>query len=132
MILYNLRCGREHEFEAWFRDGAAYDAQVAGGEISCPVCGDPSVRKAPMAPNLASRPAENRAAEMRQALTTLREQVEKNCDYVGERFPEEARRMHYGESKQRAIYGDASADEARALKEEGVDFVTIPWVPRNS
>jgi hypothetical protein len=134
MILYNLICGHDHEFEAWFRNGAAYETQAAAGDIACPMCGDLSVRKAPMAPSLASRSisANALAAELRSCLTALRQQVEKNCDYVGHHFPDEARRIHYGESKQRSIYGDATPDEARALKEEGVEFVAIPWLPRQN
>jgi hypothetical protein len=130
MILFNLLCGQEHEFEAWFRDGAAYDAQAAVGEIACPVCGDSSVRKAPMAPNLASRTdSKNMAAELRKALAGLRQRVETTCDYVGDRFSDEARRMHYGETEKRSIYGDATPDEARELREEGVDVMAIPWLP---
>lgn len=126
MILFELACANEHHFEAWFRDGAAYEFQAAAGEIVCPACGNAQVAKAPMAPRLAKH--HGAAAELRHALGDLRRKVQENCTYVGERFPEEARRIHYGETEARPIYGEASPDDARALEEEGVDFRRIPWV----
>jgi hypothetical protein len=137
MILFALRCGRDHHFEAWFRDGATYEAQAAAGEIACPECGDTRVVKAVMAPRLNSargeqldvRDAAHQAARAaRVALTELREAIETTCDNVGERFPEEARRIHYGEVEAHAIYGSASPEESRALAEEGVEFAVIPWI----
>jgi hypothetical protein len=160
MILFDLRCAKGHVFEGWFRDGAAFDAQAASRKVACPVCGSRNVVKAPMAPRIGKgsaaerdRPAEKAGAadkERRpdaagaakptpapthmhvvQALRELRRHVEANCDYVGERFAEEARRIHYGETDRRNIYGEASDEEARALDEEGVEFKRIPWVPRH-
>ena len=129
MILFNLVCAAEHQFEGWFRDGASYDAQAAAGAIACPVCADHGVRKAPMAPRLIksrSDAADPVPTELRQALTALRRHVEENCAYVGDRFPEEARRMHYGETEKRSVYGEASVEEARALLEEGVAVLPLP------
>ncbi|HLN26070.1 MAG TPA: DUF1178 family protein [Patescibacteria group bacterium] len=132
MILFNLICSRGHEFEGWFRDGAAYDHQAAAGDLSCPVCSDKAVRKAVMAPSLVSNrpPPARAAAELREMLSSLRDHVETTAENVGDRFPEEARRMHYGEADERAIYGEASADEAEALRDEGVNVVSIPWPSR--
>lgn len=130
MILFALRCAADHEFEGWFRNGAAFEKQSADGEIACPTCGDKSVSKAPMAPHLArSRTAEAAPspAQIRKALAELRRQVEANCDYVGDRFAEEARRIHYGEADARGIYGEATADDAKTLAEEGIEFARIPW-----
>jgi hypothetical protein len=133
MILFTLRCAADHHFEAWFRDGAAYETQSAGHEIVCPECGDTGVEKALMAPHVAKSHGDARRtpspAEMRKALQELRRQVESNCDYVGDRFAEEARRIHYGETDPRGIYGEASPDDAKRLKDEGVEFATVPWVP---
>lgn len=131
MILFNLICGQEHEFEGWFRSGAAFDEQLAAGELVCPLCSDRSVRKAPMAPGVISGigekgPGRNSDAELRGSLIALRRTIEANCDYVGEQFPEEARRIHYGEAEERPIYGQATLDEARLLKDEGVDVMVIP------
>ena len=134
MILFALRCAAEHEFEGWFRNGAAFEAQSAAGEIACPVCGDSTIEKAPMAPHVgrAAKDVEAPSPEqMRKALEEVRRQVESNCDYVGDRFAEEARRIHYGEADRRGIYGEATADDAKTLHEEGIEFARIPW-PRTT
>ncbi len=133
MIVFDLNCGDGHRFEAWFRDGDAYEAQAAAGEIACPTCGDTAVAKAIMAPNLARGVAPTESADqakMMRGLAALRDQVVKNFDDVGERFPEEARKIHYGEVEQRNIHGQASTEEARELRDEGVEFGSLPWIPR--
>lgn len=137
MILFELRCGNDHHFEGWFRDNAAYDAQAAAGAIPCPICGDVRVAKAIMAPRLAKArgaalDARDAATELRRLLGEIRRKVEENCDYVGERFAEEARRIHYGETAPRAIYGEVSDDESRALEDEGVEVARIPWINRDN
>ena len=136
MILFQLRCPHDHHFEGWFKDNAGYDAQAAAGEIACPVCGDTGVSKAIMAPRLnkatgQTLDAQGAAREMRRLLTELRQQVEKNCDYVGDRFAEEARKIHYGDVEERAIYGEASAEQAAELEEEGIAVSRIPWLREN-
>ncbi|MBV9860294.1 MAG: DUF1178 family protein [Alphaproteobacteria bacterium] len=132
MILFTLRCANEHEFEAWFRDSDGFEAQSEAGEIACPHCGDGTVEKALMAPNIGrSREAKvpgPSPAQMRAALVELRRQVEQNCDYVGERFAEEARRIHYGETDPHGIYGEATAEESHALADEGIRVGSIPWI----
>jgi hypothetical protein len=131
MILFTLRCASGHEFEGWFRDGDGFEAQQKAGEITCPDCGDAQVEKALMAPNIARSRGKAPAlspAQMRAALIELRRQVETNCDYVGERFAEEARKIHYGEADPHGIYGEASADESRELAEEGIEVGRIPWI----
>jgi hypothetical protein len=147
MILFKLKCAAEHEFDGWFRDNAAYDRQHARGLIACPDCGTSKVEKALMAPRLGrSRPESAAAApvptektsneapsptQLRRALQDMRRHVEAHCDYVGERFAEEARRIHNGESSARGIYGEASESEARSLAEDGIEVARIPWVPPN-
>ena len=131
MILYTLRCASGHEFEAWFRDGDGFEAQQTAGEVACPHCGDAQVEKAVMAPRIGRSREKTPApspAQMRAALVELRRQVEANCDYVGERFAEEARRIHYHEVDPRGIYGEATSDESKELAEEGISFGRIPWV----
>ncbi len=133
MILFELRCGNDHHFEAWFRDNATYESLSASGEIACPVCGDARVTKAIMAPRLnratgARLDAHDTAQEMRRVLGEIRTTIESSCDYVGDKFADEARKIHYGESDSRPIYGEASGDDVKALEEEGVDFARIPWV----
>ncbi len=151
MILFDLRCAEGHTFEAWFRNGDTYERQAKAGSIACPICGSHAVEKALMAPRIAkgrsraedapkqemvqaappppASPETAKAAEMLRVLREARRLVEANCDYVGERFAEEARRIHYGEVEKHAIYGESSEEEARALAEEGIEFGRIPWVP---
>lgn len=134
MILFDLRCAEDHEYEAWFRDSASFEAQSAAGEIICPVCGDADVVKAPMAPRLAKRksgdasPAGNGMAM--RVLEEMHRHVRENCDDVGDKFAEEARKIHYGEAEKRGIYGEATNAEARELTEEGVDIHRLPQLPR--
>ena len=136
MIVYELKCATGHVFEGWFRDAATYDRQAAAGKVACAVCGDKGVAKAPMAPRLAKRSnavAETKPglpAEAVKLLDALRQKVESECDYVGERFSEEARRMHYGEAAKRGIYGEASDEQAKELVDEGIAVKKIPWLPR--
>jgi hypothetical protein len=133
MILFDLRCKDGHEFEAWFRDGAAYEEQVAAADVACPICGDTEVSKALMAPALASRPkiSPEQAAQVIGAMRKVQDHVEKNFDHVGPRFAEEARKIHYGEADKRSIYGEASTAEAKELRDEGIQVGQIPWLPRH-
>jgi hypothetical protein len=138
MIRFSLVCSNEHEFEGWFQSGAAFENQVDDGHLACPVCDGTQVRKAPMAPSISPK-GNNRpnlpkaidpanAGTMRKALKELREVVETNCENVGDRFADEARKIHYGETEARGIYGETSKDEAVELQDEGVPFARIPWV----
>ncbi len=139
MIVFDLKCKKDHVFEAWFHDSATYESQATGGEIVCPVCGDTHVTKAPMAPAVAGdrqetaeaapSPAQE-IAEVHQAMRKLRDFVEKNSDNVGDKFAAEARKIHNGETEKRSIHGEATANEAKELKEEGVPFAAIPWPSR--
>ena len=145
MIHYQLTCDEAHEFDAWFRDSATFEAQSAQGLLACPSCGSTSVTRALMAPSIArstktapkAKPEDKtlapmpRAAVLRQHLRELRRQVEENCDYVGPRFAEEARRIQCGESDVHAIYGEASREEAEALRDEGISFGTVPWISKD-
>ena len=135
MILFKLRCAAEHEFEAWFRDGAAYERQAGRGEIACPDCGNSVIEKAPMAPRVARQdrtPATPPSpAQLRHMLQAVRRHVETSCENVGDRFAEEARAIHRGETEARGIYGDATQDESQALADEGIEVARIPWVAPN-
>ena len=141
MITYQLRCSSGHEFEAWFRNSAGYDEQHASGDINCPMCGDQEISKALMAPAVgkkgnsrSSTSYEQRAAEVARevldAVEKVREHVEENCDYVGKEFAEEARKIHYGETEQRGIYGEATDDDNRELLDEGIEIFRLPTAPR--
>lgn len=133
MIKYRLICESDHEFEGWFRDSADYDVQSEDGFIECPSCGTGSVRKAVMAPAVARTDGGGRSErlaavhdDLARAVARARDYVEKNFDYVGEKFPEEARKIHYGETDERPIYGEATGKEVKALIEEGVQVAPLP------
>ena len=129
MIHFNLRCGDGHEFEAWFQNSETYDRQVKRKLVGCPVCSGTKITKAPMAPAVAAKSsAVVDAVQMRKALVALRAHVEKSCDDVGEKFAEEARKIHYGEVEARGIYGESTEEEARDLVDEGVPVGRIPWI----
>lgn len=148
MIRYQLRCAKEHEFEAWFRDSSAFDTQSGAGKVLCPECGSRKVVKAPMAPSIGkkanSKPDVAHAAagaasgsapvptpaQIRTYLRAMRKHVETTHEYVGPKFAEEARKIHYGESEERGIYGEATPKDAKELAEEGVDVAAVPWLPR--
>ena len=142
MIRYSLACEAGHEFDSWFRSSADYDGQRAKALVACPACGSTAIEKRIMAPALARTdkgPAREDKApvammssqerEFRRKLKELREHLIKNAENVGPRFPEEARKMHYGEVEHRSIYGEASPDEANTLLEEGIEFHPLPALP---
>jgi hypothetical protein len=159
MIHYNLRCAKGHAFESWFQSSSAYEAQEKRELVSCPVCGSTKVERAIMAPRIVSKkgrdtkpsdqlPVPAAAAEvippasptpllmaqeveLRAKLRELRDHIVKNADNVGEKFPNEARKMHYGDIEHRPIYGEASPDEAKALIEEGVEVMPLPTLPED-
>jgi hypothetical protein len=154
MILYELNCDRQHSFEAWFKDGATADRQLKRKSVECPSCGSVKVAKALMAPRVGKKgnsreiaaveapavpslpapvPAPKAAmipAELRQALLEVRKQIEANADYVGDKFAEEARKIHEGESQARGIYGEATDAEHEELLEDGIEVTRVPWVNR--
>jgi hypothetical protein len=131
VIAYSLRCHRGHEFDGWFRDSAAFDEQSNSGHLSCPSCSSVRIEKAIMAPAVAGtkRTVRSKTGDTRQIqqfATGLRKYVMENADYVGPNFAEEARKIHYGETPDRHIYGEATHKEAQELLEEGVDVAPLP------
>jgi hypothetical protein len=130
VITYSLRCHKGHEFEGWFRDSAAFDQQSGSGHLTCPACNSAKIEKAVMAPAVAgtkkTTTRKSDAKQMRQFATGLRKYVEQHADYVGPTFAEEARKIHYGETPERQIYGEASQREAQDLVEEGIDVALLP------
>ena len=131
MIRYALRCEHEHEFEGWFGSSGDYDDQAARGLVECPYCASREVRKASMAPAVGGTKDKSdlRAPArgfMNEALSKVREHVEKNFDYVGDRFDKEARDIHEGRSEERGIYGEAKPHEVKALVEDGVKVAPLP------
>ena len=138
MIRFALVCDQGHEFDAWFASGDAYQDQAETRAVICPSCGSRVVRKAPMAPAVTRRRAEashDRGLSERKKtyafLKGLRAHLEANAENVGPAFPEEARKMHYGEVETRSIYGEASLEEARSLQEEGIPAMPLPVLPED-
>jgi hypothetical protein len=134
MICYQLVCKKSHSFEGWFRDSAAYDMQADKGLLVCPTCNSKSISKAPMAPAVSKRAALSETADqaraMREWVTRVRAHVEANSEYVGDKFPDVARAIHYGGAEERTVHGEASLDDARELIEEGIPVAPIPGLPR--
>src|SRR5262249_22035702 len=157
MIRYTLACDKGHVFESWFQNSAAYDKQVKASLITCPVCNSVKVEKTMMAPGVLgtkkkkrrdapspqTQPSPQQSAntpspvammtpqerDFRNKLKELRDHLTKNADYVGRKFPEEARKMPYGETEHRSIYGEATPEQAKDLHEEGIEFHPLPVLP---
>jgi len=154
MIRYTLVCDKGHNFESWFADSSAFEKQAKRKLVSCPDCNSTKVEKAIMAPNLGATkkgrkkaateapPAETAAPisapvamlspqerELRQKLREIRDHLTQNAENVGRKFPEEARKMHYGDIEHRSIYGEASPKDAKELADEGIEFHPLPILP---
>ena len=137
MIRFSLHCEHAHEFEGWFRSNDDFDTQKKRGFVECPACGSNKVEKALMAPAVStSRKQEKMALAMgeqqRRAMAELKalsQKMRENADYVGDKFAEEARKIHFGETEARGIYGEATVEEAKGLIDDGVDFMPIPVFP---
>lgn len=136
MIKYRLICDKSHEFDGWFADSAAFDAQKNDGLLTCALCGSQKVSKAIMAPAVPKKAnqqkanlQEDEAQKIRHMMQKVSTHVEENFDYVGTDFAEEARKIHYGERAGRDIYGETSLDEAKDLLEEGVPVAPLLGLP---
>lgn len=139
MINFALVCEKDHAFDAWFRNNDDFDAQKKRKLVTCPECGSHAIEKALMAPAVSTGRRRERVAlaateEQRQALAQLKalsDKVRENADYVGDKFAEEARKIHFGETEARGIYGEATTEEARGLAEDGVEFMPLPVFPED-
>lgn len=155
MMHYALRCAAGHTFDGWFASSDAFERQRKADLLACPHCGSAEVERALMAPAIGGtargEPAEERAEapptgneggesrpvalvdepsqKLRALLRAMHTMVKESGVDVGRNFPEEARRIHYGETEQRGIYGQANLEEARALVEEGIDILPLPALP---
>ena len=138
MINFNLGCDKEHEFDGWFSSSADFDDQLARGLITCPVCNSPKVSKTLMSPQVSTGRQKEKVALASQDMTrqeivaqmkVLRDKMTEGSEDVGRRFPEEARKIHYGEAEKRGIYGEADQKEVASLVEEGVEIVPLPNLP---
>ena len=133
MILFDLKCDKNHKFEAWFASSVAYDKQLKNKLIKCPYCNSTRIEKALMAPNIntktTSKINKKNASQkkLERQIKKFRKYIEKNTDNVGKNFAEEARKIYYGETKSRPIRGESTEKEARELSEEGIPFSKLPW-----
>lgn len=153
MIRFSLRCDNGHEFDSWFKDGAAHARMVEAGLVDCPACGDTRITKALMAPAIPKKGRKPRPpaapppaatpepeaprlaagpmpAQIVALLQRMRSEVEKSCENLGKDFAREARRIHEGDAEPRGIYGEATEAETEALREDGIEVARLPWVPR--
>jgi hypothetical protein len=155
MIRYVLICDNAHEFESWFASSAGFEDQAKRGFVACPVCNSAKVERAIMAPRVARTDLGPKAPEpvagsaapaptpapapvalmsekeqaFREMVAALHQHVSENAEHVGKRFADEALKIHHGEAEERAIYGEATPDDARMLHEEGVEFLPLPRLP---
>jgi hypothetical protein len=169
MIVFDLQCGNQHVFEAWFGTSADYASQKRRKLIGCPMCNDTDIKKAVMAPNIATKgnrksslpvvtpapdapdsaddsqpvttvpdvspadmPSPAQMEQMMEMMAEFQTKVEASHENVGDTFPEEARKIHYGETAPRLIYGDATPTEAAELQEEGIDILPLPFKRRRN
>ena len=146
MIQFTLKCDADHRFDSWFKSAAAFDALKASGHVACAICGSANVEKAIMAPRVATGRSRDAARDTtpdqppvegalsrpaspaEQAIAEMRRKIEAESDYVGDRFAEEARKMHEGETDARSIHGEARLDEARKLVEDGIPVMPLPFL----
>jgi hypothetical protein len=137
VIHYSLVCDKSHKFDGWFSNAAAYDAQKLKGLVTCPICLSTAVDKALMSPAVSRASSEKvslsighpQHRQLREAMLALRQKVTSEADYVGDKFAEEARKIHFKEVDPRGIYGEATREEVSALVEDGVDFMPLPNLP---
>jgi hypothetical protein len=136
LIQYALNCDTGHRFDAWFRNAEAYEDQSARGILTCPVCNSQRIEKALMAPAVASKKetvslstGHPEHAKLLEAMRELKQKMTANADYVGDKFAEEARKIHYEETEARGIYGEATSDEVAGLVEDGINFMPLPNLP---
>jgi hypothetical protein len=136
MKVLNLRCAHDHRFEGWFASGEDFESQQQRDLVECPLCGDQAIERLPSAPRLnvsalrdqppAAAPAEHPGTQLQSLWMRAVRHVMNHTEDVGERFPEEARRIHYGEAEGRGIRGRASREDADALREEGIEVMALP------
>ena len=137
MIRYDLVCQNEHFFESWFKDSKSYQKQLEANEIACPKCNNSNISKSLMAPGIPKKTntkngnviANSSSSSINNAIRKIRDEIKKNSEYVGDQFPEEARKIHYNEAEMRSIYGKASKKEITELVDEGIDIIQIPEIP---
>jgi len=133
MIKYLLKCNKMHEFESWFSDSKEYEKLKKKNLIECIYCNSKNVEKSIMSPNVVASNMEKTInnkefADFKKNLTKIKKYIEKNFEFVGDKFPQEVREIYYDNKKKKNIYGTATLKEKIELEEEGIELATIPWV----
>jgi hypothetical protein len=138
LINFSLICDSEHEFDGWFSSSDDFDNQLKRGLLTCPICDSAKISKSLMSPSVSTGRQKEKVAlanmtathkEVAEQLKVLRNKMTDGAEDVGRRFPEEARKIHYGETEKRGIYGEANQEEVTSLVEEGVEIVPLPNLP---
>jgi hypothetical protein len=143
MIRYDLICNKGHAFDGWFRDSDGFEKQLRHKLVACSHCGSEKIEKQIMAPGIPAKSnktsqtmvagtVDPRTQELMQMMREVRKTVAENSEYVGDRFADQARKMHYAEIKKRGIYGEATPEEAKALIDEGIEVHPLPRLPEDS
>ena len=134
MILFDLKCSFDHVFEAWFKDSNEFNKQRKTKLITCPVCEDTQITKSLMTPNVgkksnASKSTKTLNKTLINKISKFKKEIEKNFEYVGEKFTDEAKKIKYGETEERPIYGEANLEQTKELIDEDISFTPLPWAP---
>ena len=140
MIKYNLKCNHEHEFESWFSDSKEFEKLKKKKLLECIYCSSTDIQKSIMSPMVTStnitkeslEKIDNRKIKEKNNLIKLREYVEKNFEFVGDKFAGKVRDVYYNKEKNKAIYGTATPEERKELADEGIDLLSIPWVSKDN
>ena len=131
MIVFNLYCcDCDFTFEGWFENTKDYNKQIKKGLVCCPTCNSTQIKKGLMAPNVAKK-SNTKISKKNKSIASnvkkLKKIIEKEFDYVGDKFTEEAKKIKYGETEERAIYGEASIDQTKELLDEDIDVLPLPF-----
>ncbi len=139
MIRYNLKCGNKHEFESWFSDSKEFEKLNKKKLLECIFCNSKNIQKSIMSPgvlsskkNSANKSKSHELKKIKKDLINLRKFVEKNFEFVGDKFAKKVRDVYYDKKSNKNIYGSTTEKEREELKEEGIDLVSIPWVERDN
>ena len=141
MIKYNLKCSNNHEFESWFSDSLEFDRLNKKKLLECIYCSSNKIKKSIMAPMVSGTKSQeensnsfkkNFSKKKKEDLLKLRNYIEKNFEFVGDKFSKKVREVYYDKKTNKAIYGTTTSDEREELEEEGIDLVSIPWVSKDN
>ena len=140
MIKYNLKCNKDHEFESWFSDSKEFDKLNKKKLLECIYCASNKIKKSIMAPMISSSKSresdlnsfDQKLSSEKNKLKKLRDYVEKNFEFVGDKFSEKVREIYYDKKSKKSIYGSTTAEEREELADEGIDLLSIPWTSKDN